>query len=508
MASKKRVLVIGAGASGLTSIKTCKEESFDVVCYERTGDFGGLWRYHEDQLDGLPSVMKSTITNISKEMSSFSDFPFPAHFPAYMHHSLVLKYLEMYAEHFDLLSCVLYYHEVTNMVPAEDYGTTGRWLITVRDLNADHTREEIFDGVIVCVGHHAYPSMPSYPGQDLFTGTLLHSHKYKTFTGLEDKVVLVVGAGNSGADIAVELSNYANKVFLSTRRGAWIYPRMMKKGKPFDILLHRRSNALYPKSYLNWKLEKVLNSRMDHARFGIRPYHEISSQHPTINDDLHARILTGLVTIKKDVKEFAENGVLFDGDAHITPVDAVIFATGFNIKLPFISEDILRVSKNKVFLYKNVFPPQLQHPSLGIIGLIQPNGALFPVFEIQARWFASLVSGKARLPNTEVMLREVRSAEDFRARNYVQSPRHTIEASWIEYMDDVGSKIGVKPSLPSLFFRDPKLFWACVRGPCLPYQYRLSGPHSWSGARDAILIYKDRLYKYLRTPTQADNDSG
>lgn len=112
MATKKRILVIGAGVSGLTAIKACKEENLNVVCYEKTGEFGGLWRYHDSDLDGLPSVMKSTTSNTSKEMSAFSDFPPPPEFPTYMHHSAVLKYIEMYADHFDLLAHITYYQEV------------------------------------------------------------------------------------------------------------------------------------------------------------------------------------------------------------------------------------------------------------------------------------------------------------------------------------------------------------------------------------------------------------
>lgn len=112
MAAKKRILVIGSGVSGLAAIKACKEENLTVVCYEKTGEFGGLWRYHDKDADGLPSVMKSTISNTSKEMSAFSDFPPPPEFPTFMHHSAVLKYLEMYAEHFDLLGSITYYQEV------------------------------------------------------------------------------------------------------------------------------------------------------------------------------------------------------------------------------------------------------------------------------------------------------------------------------------------------------------------------------------------------------------
>ncbi|GFT00517.1 dimethylaniline monooxygenase 5 [Trichonephila clavipes] len=118
MGSKKRILVIGAGMSGLTAIKACKEEHFEVVCYEKSGELGGLWRYHESNSDRFPSVMKNTLSNTSKEMSAFSDFPPPSEFPTYLHHTLVLIYLELYAEHFDLLGNISYYHEVVEVIPS------------------------------------------------------------------------------------------------------------------------------------------------------------------------------------------------------------------------------------------------------------------------------------------------------------------------------------------------------------------------------------------------------
>ncbi|GIY63242.1 flavin-containing monooxygenase 5 [Caerostris extrusa] len=267
-----------------------------------------------------------------------------------------------------------------------------------------------------------------------------------------------------------------------------------------DVSLHRRYNVtVLPSSYMEKKLEKSLNKKMDHKKFGIKPYHPVTSQTPTVSDEIQYKLLTGAVTAKKDVKEFSQNGVLFDGEEEITPIDVVIFATGFYIKFPFLTDDILRVGKNnKVLLYKNMFPPQLKHHTLAVIGLVQPNGPVFPVVELQSRCFVAVMTNKCRLPSTEKMLASVRATEGFRARNYVQSPRHSIDTPWIPYMDDIAEMFGVKPNLAAMTVKDPKLFRICFFGPCLPYQYRLTGPHKWEGARDAILNYKNRLYEHLK----------
>lgn len=85
-------------------------------------------------------------------------------------------------------------------------------MVKVKDILSDECREETFDGIMACVGHHSYPYTPTYPNMDLFHGKILHSHSYKTFTGFEEQNILIVGAGNSGSDIATEVSNVAKKV--------------------------------------------------------------------------------------------------------------------------------------------------------------------------------------------------------------------------------------------------------------------------------------------------------
>ncbi len=91
---KLRIGIIGAGATGMTATKACLEEGFDVVVFERSDFTGGLWRYHDEDIDGIASVMKSTIINTSKEMTAFSDFPPPREFPNFMHNTkMVNKFL-------------------------------------------------------------------------------------------------------------------------------------------------------------------------------------------------------------------------------------------------------------------------------------------------------------------------------------------------------------------------------------------------------------------------------
>jgi dimethylaniline monooxygenase (N-oxide forming) len=109
---KKRIAIIGAGESGLAAIKCCLDEGLSPVCFERTDDIGGLWRYTEDVRDGQACVMKSTVINTSKEMMCYSDFPIPRDYANYMHNSKVYQYFHMYADQFGLKEHIRFNIEV------------------------------------------------------------------------------------------------------------------------------------------------------------------------------------------------------------------------------------------------------------------------------------------------------------------------------------------------------------------------------------------------------------
>ena len=203
-----KIAIIGAGASGLPAIKCCLDEGLQPVCFERTDDIGGLWNYKENPINDQSTVMKSTVSNTSKEMSFCSDFQVPADYPNFMHNKKVLSYFRLYAENFDLLKHINFRTEIKRVSQVENLS----WKLEVKDLESGLTRIEEFDGVMVCSGHHAEKKMPRFQGQEGFEGKIVHSHDYTDFRGYEGKRVIVVGIGNSGADIAVELSKISDQV--------------------------------------------------------------------------------------------------------------------------------------------------------------------------------------------------------------------------------------------------------------------------------------------------------
>lgn len=496
-----KVAILGGGSAGMTAVKACVEEGLDVVCFERTDDIGGLWRYTDDPEDGRGGVMKSTIINSSKEISAFSDFPPPTEFPNYMHNSKMIKYLDMYAEKFGMRSYIRTRHEVVSCKPAENYEETHKWCVRVKNLETNEETEDIYDSVMVCTGHHTFPQLPTFPDQDKFKGRVIHTHDYRRPKGFEDRRVCVVGVGNSGGDAAVELSAISEQVYLSTRRGAWIIHRVGKNGRPFDIqAMTRFGNFLFnwvPYNIVCWVCEKKADAIFDHELYNVKPSHRIFSQHVMVNDALPNRILSGTVIVKGNIKRFTENGIVFEGESKETEIDDVILATGYKITFPFFPKNLVACEDNKIDLYKMVFDPN--HPTLAFIGMAQPIGPLMPISELQSRWVARLFAGKQTLPPKKVMYREIAAYQkNIRAR-YFEGPRNTIQVDWINYMDELATVAGVKPNMVKILFTDFQLWSTLMFGPVLPYQYRLEGPGQWPRAREALLTAEDRISGALQT---------
>ncbi|KAK6965027.1 Cyclopentanone 1 2-monooxygenase (CPMO) [Biomphalaria glabrata] len=298
----KRVAIIGAGCSGLAAIKCCLEAELEPVCFESSADVGGLWRFTEEVKDVRGCVMESTVINTSKEMMSFSDFPAPRDFPNFMHHSKVLEYFQRYADRFDLLKFIKFNHEVISVTqhPSQDRAsqqdscsvgkdtaeeadspikesrderdTPRTWKLTVSDSLTKLTSDHSFDFVLICTGHHAEPNVPYFPGQGIFEGKIIHSRDFRKASDVTGSRHLVVGIGNSGCDIAVELSR-RGQVFLSSRRGTWLMQRLQHRGLPADVSFMSRlvfSTALsLPYWLLDYLAAWSLNKQIDHKLYGL-----------------------------------------------------------------------------------------------------------------------------------------------------------------------------------------------------------------------------------------------
>ncbi|GFT61059.1 dimethylaniline monooxygenase 2, partial [Nephila pilipes] len=311
---KKKIAVLGGGFSGIVAVASLKEEGgFDIICVEKTSEYGGTWCYREEVEEGVASIMPTTIINHSKEMGALSNFPPRKEYNNFMRHFELFKYINDFAAQKDVLKHFRFNTEVTSVRKTPDYEETGRWTVTVRNTLTEEVTTDVYDGVLVCTGHVNRPKMPTYPRQDEFKGLILHSHSLKRVTPYQGKRVIVVGMGCSGLDAAVETSSVAKQVYLSTRSGAHVFNRISCEGFPFDYVLLRRCFCklldVLPTNFVSWLFETIyLDFQFHHKLYAVQPVHHFFSRDPAINDHFGSKLMSGSVIMKPDIKCFTEDG--------------------------------------------------------------------------------------------------------------------------------------------------------------------------------------------------------
>jgi cation diffusion facilitator CzcD-associated flavoprotein CzcO len=401
------------GCSGLAAIKNVVEAGItEVVCFERQSDVGGNWLYTGDP--GHSSVCETTHIISSKKMSEYLDYPMPDDYPDYPSHRQVLDYFRSYADHFGLRKYIRFNTGVAQAI----YQETKGWEITL-----DNGEQQFFDELLVANGHHSVPRMPDLPGN--FSGELLHAHDYKHNRPFENRRVLVIGAGNSGCDCAVEISRVAATTSISMRRPTYIIPKFMM-GKPTDtynkLLVGLPHFIRGPLQRLSLKF-----SVGDYRRYGLeRPDYPITRCHPTLNSELLYKIRHGKVFPRKGIKNIVGREVEFE-DGTKEPYDVIVAATGYQIAFPFFPEGYLGFGDTeRIELYLRMMHPD--HPHLYFIGLVQPQGCVWPLSDLQAKLAAKAITGSWQIPAD--LKQRAKAEADQIARDFLHSKRHSLEVHY------------------------------------------------------------------------------
>lgn len=424
--AEQRYCIIGAGSSGITAAKNLKEAGIAFDVFEREDGIGGNWYY------GKPhsSVYRSTHLISSKPLTEYTDFPMPAEYPDFPSHAQVLAYFQAYVDHFGLGPSITFNTEVTRVEPVG--ADAAQWDVSLRHLPDGATESRRYRGVIICNGHNWLPKYPEYPGE--FTGETLHSSDYKTPDALEGKRVLVVGAGNSGCDIAAEAATHARKTFLSTRRGYYYMPKFFF-GKPLDQVGERLLDLGVPLSVRRAIGNVTYRVAVgDLSRFGAaRPDHKLFETHPIVNAQLPYFIAHGDVAIKPDIRELRGSEVVFS-DGSSEQIDLIVYATGFRIVFPFMDEALLNWKNGHPSLYLNVFHPT--YDNLFVVGLIQPDSGQWGLEDRQARAIARFIQrqneGSSRARRFRALKRQGQENYGGGVR-YKESTRHYVEVEHHSY---------------------------------------------------------------------------
>ncbi|XP_077994780.1 flavin-containing monooxygenase 1-like isoform X1 [Glandiceps talaboti] len=478
-----RVAIIGAGASGLTSIKGCLEDGLDPVCYERYDKLGGLWSYNDNVLPGQGAAMyRSCCSVISKEMLSFSDFPLPKECTPFLPHKVAAQYFSDYANHFDLEKYIKFNTSVMNIERNRDDGNGRYWKVVIKNQD-DSVSEEYFDYVMVCIGMFNKPFTPDYPGLDTFKGIKIHGNQYRDATKFTDKKVVVVGGSNTAGDVAGDIARVGDEVYLSMRNGTYCLPRILANGLPWDMQFLTRNNFQKSKSKFTSMIDGIFRTRIpDYKMFGLQNTQGIFETHSLMaNGGIQDLIVQGRITPVDSIQEFKGNDVILTNGKILKDIDAVIFGTGYDYSIPMVDQSLIYDESKNVKLYKYVFPVGSQHPErIAMVGMVEFFGPVWQMTEIQARWVTKVFTGKVKLPDKECMLQDIEKNPKYVGTR----PQYVLLHP---YMDDIAEFIGAKPNFWKLLFSDPKLAYLFEYGPMVPYWYRLQGPDAWSGAKDAIL---------------------
>lgn len=401
-----RYCVVGAGPSGLAQARAFKRRGVPFDVYERHSDVGGVWDLENP---GTPMYESAHFIS-SRTLSGFSGFPMPDSYPDYPRRDQILAYLQGFADAHGLRQHIAFGKTVERVVPHE-HGAT----VTIDGVARGYA------GVVCATGVNWTPNVPVYPGT--FSGTLRHTVTYRSPTELAGKRVLIIGLGNSGADIACDAARYAKQAFVSVRRGYHFIPKHIL-GKPADVFAHQGPRL--PK-WLQVPLFTMLQRWLigDTTALGMpKPTHHILQSHPLLNDQLLHHLRHGDVTLKGDVERFEGSLVHFE-DGSAIEVDEVLTATGYRVTLPYLDEDVVERRGDRVSHFLTCF--SRRHPRLFTLGYVELNGALYPHVDRLAALVAEYAWATQHDPVAAARFRRIVTTTDYDLSGgiaRVDSPRH------------------------------------------------------------------------------------
>ncbi len=421
MGKDQRVCVIGAGPSGITAAKNVIQGGMGdgLVVFEKNDQVGGNWVYNART--GHSSVYETTHIISSKTLSQYEDFPMPEDYPHYPSHDQLRRYFQAYADHFGVTGKIRFNTEVRHVGREAD----GRWKVEWRDAgggaHVDH-----FDTLMVCNGHHWNPRMPEYPGH--FDGEFIHSHDFKTAEPFRGKRVLVIGGGNSAADVAVETARVSARTCISMRRGYWILPKFMF-GRPGDVVYDQ--TRWIPNWLRQWLLQAmILLLQGSNQRYGLqKPEYGVLQAHPTLNSELLYFIGHGEIHPRTGVARLDGNTVHFT-DGRAEEFDVIIAATGYRTTFPFFDRDFIDwEDATSIPLYRKMM--HAEYRNLYFIGLFQPLGCIWPMADFQAKLAVREMLGRYQRPDD--LAERIRRELEHPHYRFIKTARHAVEVDYSQF---------------------------------------------------------------------------
>ena len=531
-----KVCVIGAGPSGLTTIKQLLDEGHEVTCFEKNEDIGGIW-YRNGNDHNQMKAYDNLMLTISMKLMSFSDFMHRGG-RTFTDHKGYLRYLHNYVDTFNLRSCIKFEHTVDNIFHQDN----DQWAITLSDSNGN-TSTQHFDALAVCSGPFKTPNT-NIPEIEGFEGEVIHSSEYRNNKDYVGKKVLVVGLAESGADLIREISNVTEECTVSIRSRCFLIPRLIHGQYATDMLTTRSHHyemwnrasdiefKLKSFSQDNWILRTLfllivnLYGLISIPLSGIKKLFSGKDQDNTLkpmnnmgqpafpskidmytpntkehmdyinewnrkshngqgnwsqkiifskNVSFVPNILEEKLAVQDSGIDYVEGNTVYFKDSTAQTFDTIVLCTGF-LKDYSIFSNVEIKDNNVRNLYKHAFHPDFKG-RLAMIGFLRPISGGIPICaEMQARYFAQLCSDNVALPSN--LEERIENEKEWEEKWMCLSPAHNESMpSQIMFLDSIAKEIGCHMPFHKLIFR-PKLFVKMWFYSFNQSCYRIVGPHN------------------------------
>jgi cation diffusion facilitator CzcD-associated flavoprotein CzcO len=317
---RTNTVIVGGGPAGLAVGACLQRQGLSAIILEQADQVGATWRRHYDRLHLHSDKAHSTLP--------FVDFP--ADVPRYPSRAQTVDYLQDYAERFELR--MRFGQEVVSARPAD-----GLW--EARTRNTCYLAENL----VIATGQARVPRVPSWPGQETFPGTVCHSSEYRNGRAFAGREVLVVGFGNSGGEIAIDLHEHGARPSIAVRSPVNVIPRELF-GLP--ILTHAVLLSKLPARLADAVTTPVLRLLYgDLTELGLRrpPYGpleqiERTGRIPLLDTGTIALIKEGAVRVCSGLDRFDGSVVHFSDGTHAA-FDAVVLATGYRPQVDAFLKD-------------------------------------------------------------------------------------------------------------------------------------------------------------------------
>ncbi len=317
-----KILIIGAGPAGLAIAGRLRKKNIEFQIIEAKDNLAASWRGHYDRLH-LHTV---------KQWSHLPHMPFPDSYPLYVPKDKLVSYLESYAETFDIRP------QYKTTVQSIKKTSSPSWQVSCQNGQVYKATQ-----VVIATGVNRVPRIPDLENKEIFQGQIIHSRNYKNHEPYKDKRVMVVGMGNTGAEIALDLSEYGIRTYLSVRGPVNIVPRDLN-GRPVQVTAKKLSRLPFGiGTWLGTQIRKLYIG--DLTKYGIpspnmSPTKQLleTGKTPVIDIGTVKQIKAGKIKVTAEISRLGEDhAILTDGSK--IELDAIILCTGYQAKIEELVEN-------------------------------------------------------------------------------------------------------------------------------------------------------------------------